>query len=97
MTPDTEDADNVRGAVYALLVDNYRGDGPRLEFAVLAETMDAPLAQVTEVCGEIIDAGHADGAGDPVHSIRLNDNGFAAANDAFHLGLLERKKVDRSQ
>ena len=93
MTPGAEDA-TVRAAVLGLLVDNYRANGPRLEFAALAHSAAAPLAHVSAVCGELIDEGHASGAGDPPHAIRLNDNGFAYANDALALGLLERHELD---
>ncbi|MBD5653828.1 MAG: hypothetical protein IAI50_01450 [Candidatus Eremiobacteraeota bacterium] len=93
MSPGTEDA-VVRAAVFAVLVDNYRANGPRLELTVLADRTDAALGQVVAVCAELIDAGYVYGTGDPVHAIRLNDNGFAVANDALSLGLLERHEAD---
>lgn len=95
MMPGGEDV-AMRAAVFDLLVHNYRANGPNLEMTTLAERTDAPLQHVEEICGELVDAGYAYGAGDPLHAIRLNDNGFAVANDELSLGLLERHEADGS-
>jgi len=93
VTPGAEDA-TVRAAVLRALVHNYRANGPFLDFSALADATDFPLAQVAAACNELIDANHAYGKGDPAHAVRLNDNGFAFANDALALGMLEHVKVD---
>ncbi len=82
--------DELRAAVVRRLVATYVSDSRRnVEIGELVSELEAPIAEIVPVCLELIEAGHAYPVGDPLRAVRLSDNGFAYANDALRLDMLE--------